>query len=219
MWRNIFVFVINFVDEWNTYIFIYSFDHEIARTDRVCGWELCFLVVSLCFVSFVCVAVEEGVCVPQTHSLLHQLLNSVDITFVVSIVLLGVVNLINYRLSNHCYHQVTHPIYRGSAHPAYPPLVAHRWDGCITTFIHEPPVYVYYVLFHLAWGWLHVLNTVYLRAFPLVSWLIQHVLAGAPCIGIEVSVKGLGTMKYVLIVFLRLLWHDMISWWLQHRGQ
>ena len=30
-----FVFMANFVGEWNTYIFIYSFDRGIARTDRV----------------------------------------------------------------------------------------------------------------------------------------------------------------------------------------
>ena len=29
---------------------------------------------------------------------------------------------------------------------------------------------------------------------PLVSWLIWHVLAGAPCEGIKVPVKGLGSM-------------------------
>ena len=39
---------------------------------------------------------------------------------------------------------------------------------------------------------------------PLVSWLIWHVLAGAPCEGIKVPVKGLGatTMNmYCLYIY------------------
>ena len=54
------------------YIYILSFDLEIARTDRACGCELYILgasfVLCLLFVS----AVEVGVCVSQTHSLLHN---------------------------------------------------------------------------------------------------------------------------------------------------
>lgn len=60
------------------YICILSFDHEIARTDRVCGCELCILGIFL-YLLFVSV-VGSGVCVPQTHSLPSQLLNSVVIT-------------------------------------------------------------------------------------------------------------------------------------------
>ena len=39
---------------------------------------------------------------------------------------------------------------------------------------------------------------------PLVSWLIWHVLAGAPCEGIKVPVKGLGvatTNMYCLYIY------------------
>ena len=39
---------------------------------------------------------------------------------------------------------------------------------------------------------------------PLVSWLIWHVLAGAPCEGIKAPVKGLGVMMmnmYCLYIY------------------
>ena len=54
------------------YICILSFDHEIARTDRVCGCELYILGISFVLYLLFVSAVEVGVCVSQTHSLLHN---------------------------------------------------------------------------------------------------------------------------------------------------